>query len=48
MALQVSYTPDLTVWIRGWGPDCEVPAPEGLRKQIAEKMRRAGEVYVAG
>lgn len=31
--------------IRGWGPDCEVIEPEELRRQIAEDMRKAAEVY---
>ena len=32
-------------WIRGWGPDCEVLAPEGLRREIGAEMKAAGAVY---
>jgi len=36
---------EMKLWIRGWGPDCEVLAPEWLREEIAEEMRRAAGVY---
>jgi proteasome accessory factor B len=43
--VQVAHTLEMKPWIRGWGPDCEVLAPEELRREIAEEMKRAAEVY---
>jgi proteasome accessory factor B len=48
MTLRVSHTLEMVPWIRGWGPDCEVIEPEALRRQIAEDMRAAAEVYRKG
>ena len=45
MTLHVNHVLEMKPWIRGWGPDCEVLAPEGLRGEIAEEMRRAARVY---
>ena len=45
MRLRVKHTLEMKPWIRGWGPDCEVLEPEGLRAEIAEEMRAAGAVY---
>lgn len=45
MRLQVAHTLEMKPWIRGWGPDCEVLAPEELRREVAEEMRMAVEVY---
>jgi len=47
------YIPSVTVgnalemkpWIRQWGKDCEVLAPEALRREIAEEMRVAARMY---
>ncbi|MBL7183010.1 MAG: WYL domain-containing protein [Anaerolineae bacterium] len=39
---------EMKPWIRGWGPDCEVLSPEWLRREIAEEMRRAAEMYRSG
>jgi CRISPR-associated endonuclease/helicase Cas3 len=35
-------------WIRGWGADCEVLAPESLRKTLEREARRLAEVYKIG
>jgi predicted DNA-binding transcriptional regulator YafY len=45
LAITVGSTQEMKPWIRQWGPDCEVLAPPGLRREIAEEMRRAGENY---
>ena len=45
LRVQVAHTLEMKPWIRGWGPDCEVLAPEELRREIAEELRRATEVY---
>lgn len=45
--VHVAGTVELIPWIRGWGPDVEVLAPEELRTRIAEDLRRAARVYGA-
>jgi CRISPR-associated endonuclease/helicase Cas3 len=36
---------EMLPWIRGWGADCEVLAPESLRKTLEREARRLAEVY---
>jgi predicted DNA-binding transcriptional regulator YafY len=44
--VEVAHTLEIKPWMRGWRPDCEVLAPEGLRQEVGEEMRRAAaEVY---
>ena len=45
--IKVGSTMEMKPWIRAWGGDCEVLAPEALRKEIGEEMRMAGELYRA-
>lgn len=45
MRLRVKHTLEMKPWIRSWGPECEVLAPEELRQEIAEDMIEAGEMY---
>jgi len=45
MRVEVAHTLEMQPWIRGWGSDCEVLAPPELRREVAEEMRRAAEVY---
>jgi predicted DNA-binding transcriptional regulator YafY len=45
LRVQVAHPLEMKPWIRGWGPDCEVLAPEWLRREIAGEMRRAAGVY---
>jgi predicted DNA-binding transcriptional regulator YafY len=44
LSVQVSMPLEMKPWIRGWGPDCEVLAPEELRDELGEEtgatMRR--------
>lgn len=47
LRVAVPHTLEMKPWIRGWGPDCEVLAPEGLREEIAGEMRRAADSYLA-
>ncbi|MBN1921511.1 MAG: transcriptional regulator [Anaerolineae bacterium] len=42
----VAHALEMKPFIRGWGPDCLVLAPEGLRQEIGEEMRRAAEGYL--
>jgi predicted DNA-binding transcriptional regulator YafY len=41
----VAHPLEMKPFIRGWGPDCEVLAPDWLRHEIAEEMRRAAKLY---
>ncbi len=45
LTFSVNHVLEMKPWIRGWGPDCEVLAPEGLRAEIAAEMKAAGAVY---
>ena len=45
MRLRVKHTLEMKPWIRGWGPECEVLAPEDLRREISADMIAAGRVY---
>jgi CRISPR-associated endonuclease/helicase Cas3 len=36
---------EMLPWIRGWGADVEVFAPQRLREQVAQEMRAAAERY---
>jgi CRISPR-associated endonuclease/helicase Cas3 len=36
---------EMLPWIRGWGADCEVLEPLGLRREIEREVMRAAEVY---
>ena len=41
----VAHPLEMKPFIRGWGPDCEVLAPDWLRREIAEDMRQAAGLY---
>jgi len=45
--LQVPYSDEreLVMEVLKYGPDCEVVAPEGLRATVAERLRRARQIY---
>jgi len=43
--VQVAEPREMRPWIRGWGPDCEVLAPDWLRGEIGEEMRQAAGIY---
>lgn len=45
LEITVGSTQEMKPWIRQWGPDCEVLEPPELRREVAEEMRRAGELY---
>jgi predicted DNA-binding transcriptional regulator YafY len=45
LRVEVPHPVEMKPWIRSWGPDCEVLAPEALRQEVAEEMRRAAETY---
>lgn len=45
LTVEVGHAWEMKPFIRGWGPDCEVLAPQGLREEIAEEMSRAAAVY---
>ncbi|MFZ5909627.1 MAG: CRISPR-associated helicase Cas3' [Chloroflexota bacterium] len=39
---------EMLPWIRGWGADCEVLEPEGLRKTLEREVRKMARVYGVG
>jgi predicted DNA-binding transcriptional regulator YafY len=41
----IGDTLEIEPWIRGWGADCEVIAPEELRASIIKHVRRASHTY---
>jgi len=45
LTVQIAHPMEIKPWIRGWGAECEVLAPESLRRELAEEMRQAAAVY---
>ncbi len=45
MFLSIVSTIEIVNWVLGWGPLCEVVAPEDLRTRIADEHRRAAALY---
>jgi CRISPR-associated endonuclease/helicase Cas3 len=45
---QIAEPQEMIPWIRGWGADCEVLAPEGLRKALEKEAKRLARVYGVG
>ena len=41
----VNHVLEIKSWIRAWGQECEVLAPEELRREIGEEMKAATELY---
>jgi predicted DNA-binding transcriptional regulator YafY len=39
------WTAQIENWIRGWGSDCEVLAPQELREKIINDVRRSARMY---
>lgn len=42
---QIGDTLEIENWIRGWGSDCEVLAPQELREKIINDVRRSARMY---
>lgn len=42
---QIGDTLEIENWIRGWGSDCEVLAPQELREEIINNIRRSARMY---
>jgi len=45
LTFRVNHVLEIKAWIRGWGPECEVLAPEALRREVAAEMKAAGALY---
>ncbi len=43
--VDVADTTDMKPWIRGWGADCKVLAPESLRRALEREARRLAKLY---
>ena len=42
---EVAEPKEMLNWVRGWGADCEVLEPEGLRKTLVREARKLAELY---
>ena len=45
LTFRVNHVLELKSWIRAWGPECEVLAPEELRREIGEEIQAAVAMY---
>ena len=45
LTFRVNHVLEIKSWIRAWGPECEVLAPEELRREIGEEMEAAVALY---
>lgn len=45
---QIAEPKEMLPWIRGWGADCEVLAPDWLRKKMEREVREMMRVYEVG
>lgn len=45
---EIDEPQEMLPWIRGWGADCEVLAPAGLREQVIDDLRRQSQTYALG
>ncbi len=45
---EVAEWREMLPWIRGWGADCEVLEPEGLRKTLEKEVKKMARVYGVG
>ncbi|GAC1402946.1 MAG: WYL domain-containing protein [Ktedonobacteraceae bacterium] len=45
---QIGDTLEIENWIRGWGADCEVLAPQSLREHMVDTARRLARMYGVG
>lgn len=42
---EIAEPREMLPWIRGWGGDCEVLAPEELREMLVKEVKRMAKVY---
>ena len=45
LTFRVNHVLEIKSWIRAWGPECEVLAPEELRREIEGEMKAAVALY---
>ncbi len=45
MTVQIGDLVEIENWIRGWGADCEVQAPQALRETMMKHARRLAHIY---
>ena len=45
LTFQVNHVLEIKSWVRAWGPECEVLAPEELRREIGEELKAAVALY---
>lgn len=42
---KIAEPKEMLPWIRGWGADCQILAPESLRRTLEREARRLAELY---
>jgi CRISPR-associated endonuclease/helicase Cas3 len=45
LRVQIADPREMLPWIRSWGPQVEVIAPEWLRERVADELKNAAEIY---
>lgn len=45
LSVKINHTLEMLNWIRGWGPQVTVLAPDDLRARVAEEARKTASVY---
>lgn len=45
LSVKINHTLEMINWIRGWGPQVTVLAPEDLRARVADEARKTAKVY---
>jgi proteasome accessory factor B len=45
LRVQIADPREMLPWIRSWGPQVEVIAPEWLRDRVADELKNAAEIY---
>ena len=45
LRVRVAEPREMVPWVRGWGADCEVLEPEGLRRALRREAQQLAEVY---
>lgn len=44
-SMEIAEWREMLPWVRGWGADCEVLEPEGLRKEVIQHVRDLASQY---
>lgn len=47
-SVEIAEWREMLPWVRGWGADCEVLEPEGLRSALEKEVKKMARVYGVG